>query len=365
MHPRSHPVSQAPNADCFGVWRALARQVQPEARMRLTSAMFLVLLSACGEPNAETPKVAAPANAAPGLVEVPEDQVLAMVGDVPVTIAEFSTAAARRVPLDGKELSAEERAEVLDELISEKMMFLEAKRLGLDRDPKVQKAMVSTLLRRTVYSQVRNSDFSEDELRAYFEAHPDEFMVPEKRQIKRIFVRGDGERSMDEAKARASEARKKILADPAQFKDLAAEYSEDPYRRRGGDIGFVAREGKPGVPSAIVEKAYTLQQGSVSEVFEADGGANVIYVASVREPIMRTFEQMKGSVLRKVRNDKLRELLDGYVDQVEDNYTVQRHEDRLADVTLEPLTGAGPDLRLPGAPAGPEVDLGLGGHGGH
>lgn len=336
--------------------------------MRHPSLIGLCLLSCllgCGEQGASKPKAAAVAATPDSLIQVPEDQVLATVGDVPVTIAEFEAAAARRVPDDGQAFSPAERAEILEELISEKMLFLEAKRLGIDRDPRVQQMMVTTLLRRTVYSQVRNSEFSDEELQAYFDAHPGEFDVPEKRQVKRIFVRAGTERSEEEAMARAEEARQKILADPGQFKDLAAEYSEDPYRRRGGDLGFLGAEGKPGVPAEIVAKAFEMEKGAVSPPFLAADGANVLYLVNVREPIRRTFQAMRGSVLRKVRNDKMSELLDGYVAQVKDSHAVTRNGERLAGIEIAAPTGRGPDLQLPGDPAGPEVDLGHGLHGGH
>ncbi|MCO4746947.1 MAG: peptidyl-prolyl cis-trans isomerase [Proteobacteria bacterium] len=332
--------------------------------MRTMTALLAVFLIACGEPAEAPPAATAPsASAEPSsLVEVPEDQVLASVGGVPVTIAEFKSAASRKIPADGQTLSEAERAEVIDDLIAEKVLYLEAKRLGIDRDPKVQKAMVNTLLRRTIYSKVRNSDFTEEELRAYFDAHGDEFVVPEKRQIKRVFVRGDGERTMAEAIALAEEARSAILADPSEFKEIAGKFSEDPYRRRGGDVGFVSAEGKPGVPKAVVDKAFTLEQGSVSEVFEADGGANVIYIASIRDRIQRTFEQMRGGVLRKVKNDRLREMLESYVGQVKDGYPVERQEDRVMGVELETVGPAGPKLRLPNRPGDAAVDPTHGGH---
>lgn len=330
--------------------------------MRTMSVLLATLLMGCGDPTQGGVDQTTPAPVGSSLVQIPDDQVLARVGGVAVSITEFQSAAARKIPANGIELSDDERQDVLQDLIAEKVLYLEAKRLGIDEDPKVQKVMVSTLLRRTIYSQVRNSDFTEEELRAYFEEHREEFVVPEKRQIKRVFVRGDGERTMAEARVIAEEARAAIIADPATFKEAAATYSEDPYRRRGGDLGFITSEGKPGVPKDIVDEAFRMDPGAISPVFEADGGANVIYLASVRSRIERTFEQMKGSVLRKVKNDRLREMLDSYVAQVKGGYSVEVQSDRVSDVEL-PIAGpAGPKLSLPGAPGGAEVDIHPGGH---
>jgi parvulin-like peptidyl-prolyl isomerase len=240
-------------------------------------------------------------------------EVIATVGGVPITKSEFEQVAARKTPEDGKSLSAAEKQEVLDKLVEEKILYLKALDNGLDEDPKVQKVMVNTLLREEVYSKVRNSDFADDELRAYYEEHKDEFVVPEKVQIKRILIRTTDERPAPAARAEAERLRKEVVSDPTNFKELATKFSEGPYKRRGGDLGFVSDDGKPGVDSAIVEQAFELDVESVSDVFKTDEGFNVIYVANRRDKVERTFQQMKGSVLRKLKNERLQEWYDEYV----------------------------------------------------
>ncbi|MBN2799339.1 MAG: peptidyl-prolyl cis-trans isomerase [Deltaproteobacteria bacterium] len=288
-------------------------------------------LAGCAQPPAEQTTTTA-AQTAPA-VDIGE--VIATVGDIQVGSKEFQMAAARHTPADGKELTLAEKQEILDQLVVEKMLYLEARKKGIDRDPKVQKVMMNTLLRQEVYSTVRNSDFSQEELRAYFDAHQDDFVVPEKVQIKRIFIKAGEARTADEAEALATEIRGKVVADQSTFKELATKHSEDPYRRRGGDLGFVAKDGKPGVDQAVVDKAFGLEVNQVSEVFEADGGYNVVLVANRRERVERTFEQMKGSVLRKVKSDKYKDLYDGYVAGIRDGYKVSVDENTLGAVEIE------------------------------
>ena len=282
--------------------------------LRLTPLVLLASLSvACeGGSNASSagasgPDASAPA---PGVVD---GNVLAQVGAVNVTQDEFEQAAARKSPAEGETLSSEEKREVLDRLVSEKVLYLKALEKGLDKDPKVQKVMINTLLRDEVYGTVRNSDFGEEELQAYFEAHKAEFVVPEKVQVKRILIRVKDDRSDEDAKAEAERLHKELTANPAQFKDLAAKHSEDPYKRRGGDLGFISKDGKPGLDSALVDKAFSLEVNQLSEVFRTDEGYNILLVANKREAVERTFQQMKGSVLRKVKNEKLKSLYDEYV----------------------------------------------------
>ncbi len=281
-------------------------------------------------------------------------EVLATVNGMEIGSKEFALIAARQAPADGKALSLEERKEVLDRLIGERVLYQEALRQGLDKDPKVQKVMVNTLLRESVYANVRNSDFSDEELEAYFEAHKDEFVVPEKVQIKHILIRVTDERPDAEAKALADEVRGRVAGDPANsFRDVATDFSEDAYKRRGGDVGFVSAEGKPGLESAIVEKAFSMKIGELSQVFKTESGYSIVYVAQRRERLERTFQQMKGSVLRKVKNDRLNSVLEEYVGKLKTDATISVDEAALSGVELSP-SGRGPSL--PGfTPASPEL----------
>ncbi len=220
----------------------------------------------------------------------------------------------------------------------------------MDEDPKVQKVMINTLLRQEVYAGVRNADISDDELQKYFEEHKAEFVVPEKAQIKRIFIRVSDKRPDADAKKLAEELRGKVKADPSKFSEVATEHSEDPYKRRGGDLGFIAKEGKPGIDQGVVDRAFALGTGEVSEVFEAGGGYNIVMVENRREGVERTFDQMRSSVLRRVKNDKYRELYDKYVADIAKNYQTQIFEDELMKVEVQ-AGKKGPGM--PGPMGGP------------
>ena len=211
--------------------------------------------------------------------------------------------------------------------------------------------MVQTLMRKEVYATVRNSDFSQEELQAYFEEHREDFVVPEMVQVRRIFLKVGEKRSADEAKSKLAGIRDQLLKSPEQFKTLAKDNSEDPYRKRGGDLGFLAREGKPGVPEEVTNKAFGMKVGDLSDVFEAGGGYNLISIVNRRERVERTYEQMKGSVLRKMKADKFKSLFEEYVDGIRDEYSVTKNEDVLDAIEVKPprrfSMGGGPDAGIP------------------
>jgi parvulin-like peptidyl-prolyl isomerase len=317
-------------------------------RTALIGLLTFLTLTACEDGNlASGGSVTA---AGPDATEAP-GEVLATVNGLSVGSKEFETAAARKIPSQGDALSDDEKKEVLDRLVDEKLLYQAALAKGLDKDPKVQKVMINTLLREAVYANVRNSDFTDEDLQAYFEQHVDEFVVPEKVQIKRILIKVKDGRSDDEAKAEAKRIRREVIADPSKFKELAKKYSEDPYRRRGGDVGFVALKGKPGLDQAVVEKAFTLPKDGVSKVFKTDDGYNIVMVANKREKVERTFQQMKGSVLRKVKNEKLKSLYESYVGNLRVDAKIKTHDDRLSGI----------EVKAARRPAGPGMGPGMGG----
>src|SRR5262245_61432616 len=102
------------------------------------TATPMALLTACSQ--APTARTAVTTTAGPA------DGVIAKVGDAVITAQDFAAAAARATPA-GPELTKEERRKVLDDLVTEEVLFQEAVAKGLYRDPKVRKIMVNLLLR--------------------------------------------------------------------------------------------------------------------------------------------------------------------------------------------------------------------------
>ena len=332
---------------------------------------LLTVVGCAGESQEGTTDGAAQ-RAAPELPG-PSGPVVADVGSGFVTAVEFSDAAAR-APGSTPDMGLDTRKEVLETLVTEEAMFQEAIRVGLARDPKVRKVLVNLLLRKEVYAKVSNTDFSNEELRAYYDAHKSDFVVPEKVQVKRILVGLDGR---TEAKARSilEDARKQLKRDPGAFREVASKISEGNYRRRGGDLGFLPREGKPGIDPRVAEVAFDLPAGRVSDIFEADGGLNIVMTEARREEMERSFEQMRGSVLRKLRNERFQELTDQYVTDLRTKAGVTVHEEELAQAPIEarradPLDagkapGPGPGIRGPGKAPHGRVPHGKAPHGDH
>ena len=263
-----------------------------------------------------------------------ESPVIAEVNGLLITVEDFERTAKRLRPGGGDVDDAFKR-EVLEEVVNEFLLYEQALKQELDEDPKIRKMMVNTLLKRDVYGHVRTEDITEDELRVYFEAHTEDFVVPEKVQLKRIEIRTEDHRNRRAARQFIEDLQRQVVEDPTRFKELAQAHSRCPYARRGGDIGFVGLKGKPGVDQAVVDLAFTLKKGEVSTVVENELGFYFVYIPNRRERVERTFEQMRGSVLRKVKSIRYGELYDTFLAQLRDGATVVVDEEAFEDVVLE------------------------------
>jgi peptidyl-prolyl cis-trans isomerase C len=338
-----------------------------EDRMRSFASILMAvsLLAGCNggaAPGGGTPGKDG-ATAKPGDI----GETIATVNGTPIGSKEFEENASRRTSTSGGALTADEKKEVADRMVDDVLLYNEALKRDLDKDPKVKKVMVNTLLRDEVYGNVRSADFTDQELQTYFEAHKDEFIVPEKVQVKRILIKVGDARSDADAKKQADQVRADLVKNPDSFKDLAEKFSEDPYKRRGGDVGFVSKTGKPGLDQKVVDKAFELKNGDISEVFKTDEGYNIISIANRREEVERTFQQMKGSVLRKVKNDKLKELYDAYVAKLRAGAKIEMDDAKIQKMevqgtkqpagpgmTIGPNGAMRPGGGMPGMPGMPE-----------
>jgi len=340
-------------------------------RSRFFIFSLLVLLAACAPATNENTSASSSdgAAASPAIPTVEQiGETLGNVNGQPIGSKEFDHMAIRQVGRDGS-LGESERNEIIARLVDEKLLYQEALRRGIDKDPKLQKMMVNTLLKEAVYNSMRTGEIGDEDLRSYFDSHKGDFVVPEKVQVKRILVKADEQEPADAVRARAEAIRTEVMEHRADFKNIAQRYSGGPYARRGGDMGFITAAGKPGVPEAVVTAAFGLGTGEISELFQGEEGWNIVYVANRRDRVERTFEQMRGSVQRKVKSERYKQLFDDFVAGLKDGAVIEVDDKLVLSRTIEaPRPAPAPAARRPTPPPAPAAEAGskapgLSGHG--
>jgi len=133
--------------------------------------------------------------------------------------------------------------------------------------------------------------------RELYQAKPDAYRTAEAVRLSDIavLIKGRGE---DAARARAAEARAKIMAG-GNFGDVAREYSDDRTTRdKGGQLPFVtAQRMTPGYAKVV----FGLKVGEISQPIEAPTAYHVVRLDERRESRLQSFDEVRESVLATLR----------------------------------------------------------------
>jgi len=293
----------------------------------LLIAVLIMLVLSCVLPGVHT---------ASGSVLL--DRIVATVNDEIITWSELMNV----IIIDGKQflggLTAEDRENkireaerpVLDNLIETKLQLQEARRMNLDvtaseidgaiqeirtkysltdemlmnslkaegLTPEDYRARLADqiLLQKVINYAVKNNIVvSEKEIEQYYQDHISEFDGGEKIRIRQIFFALPRESSQKESlEAKAREIEQKISSGE-DFSKLAGEFSEDPSRAFGGDLGYISRGS---ALKEIEDAAAALKKGEVSSPFWSQAGLHIIKLE----------DRAEGGGIDKVR-DNIRENL--------------------------------------------------------
>ncbi len=245
------------------------------------------------------------------------NQVLVEVGGETITLGEFSAALDHMNQFDRLRYQGpEKRKELLEEMINVKLLAQEAKRRGYDKDPIVAQE-IREILRDSVLERARAGvpaprDLPESEVRAFLEAHRDEFSDPERRRLSIIVVK-------DEATAKDVLTALKKDGSPQGWGQLVKTRSVDAQAKSNvpidlaGDFGFVsppgdARGPNTRVPDAVRKAAFEAPStGVLDHAIVNDGKWYVVNVAQKNEPRARSYEEAERSIRLKLVQQKLEE----------------------------------------------------------
>lgn len=247
------------------------------------------------------------------------EDVLVEGEGIRITKKDFDAFVAQVPPFARQQYSDEK---LLDLYVKGELAYLEALRTGLDRDPAVRAAIDRTVkqLLQKEYSRREISEkmgIADEEVRAYYEQHKDEFRSPPQRKCWHILTR-----TFDDAER----AREAVLGGE-DFRDVAVRYSiDDSTRNKGGLIGIFSREDVPvflKTRPALVESLFALPPGNLSGVVESDLGFHVLKAS----PAKRIEYLPLQSVARGIRDRML--VPDSLVQQYYDSHRESfRSEDK-------------------------------------
>lgn len=256
-----------------------------------------------------------------------------------------------------KQLSVEQVAGALDNMMTLKMIDMEADKLGVtvtdaDVDAELEKYKeqfgseealeaalsqsgmslddlkeqigISVKLRKIFEPRINPT---EEQLSQYFEDNKDIYGTPEQVRASHILLE-----TKEEAEAVLAQ-----LKDGADFAELAKQKSADPgSKENGGDLDYFGR----GVMNEEFETAaFELSPGELSGVVESPDGFHIIKVTDKKEAVAPSYDEVK----QQVRNDYLdAEIGESYTEWLEDKKREYQFENLLneAEASASPSASA-------------------------
>ena len=163
------------------------------------------------------------------------------------------------------------------------------------------------VLRREIYSRVAIED---QELRAFYEDHKDEFRQPSRFRIRELVI---AKGATDEARAEAAQTLASIqtaLREGREFEDMVRTYSVSPSKATGGDLGWMS---KGLLRPAIEQAALALKAGQISAPIETDKDFYMVQLVAAEEDIVTPFAQVKEQILAKLQEPKAQNAIENYL----------------------------------------------------
>ena len=150
---------------------------------------------------------------------------------------------------------------------------------------------------------------TEQQLKAYFEAHRDAFDRVEVR-VRHILVRAGKNAPPAEraaAKERAEAILSKISGNQLKFAAAAKLYSQCPSAAEGGDLGFVPRK-SPLLDEPVARLAFALKPGDIG-IAETEFGFHIVQAVERKPGTPTTYDKCATEVLDAYADDHRAELL--------------------------------------------------------
>jgi parvulin-like peptidyl-prolyl isomerase len=196
-----------------------------------------------------------------------------------------------------------------------------ARKKGLESDPEYQRKL--RLFRELNMADLMKNDSlpdvpdpTEEQIRQYYDEHPDEFTTPAKVHIFEILV-------ADELKAQQL---KKQIRTKNQFKDKAMELTLRPGRRSvSGDLDYISRSMYP----EIFDAAWETPEGSIGGPVMDRGKYSIFWVEDKIQPQLKDFLGVKRDIFKTLQQKRQREMFSQWIEERKESTTVKVNEDAI------------------------------------
>jgi peptidyl-prolyl cis-trans isomerase C len=216
----------------------------------------------------------------------------------------------------------------VDELVKKEMLYLEAKKRGLDKskdfERRVEEFRKITLINELLQKEIEaSSKVSEKDAEDYYNSHKDDFMMHSQVKLSQIVVQNE-----DDAK-KAFER----VKNGEDFAKVASEVSTDKKTAKsGGNMGSFK---KGELAPEIEEVVFKLRKGEVGTPVKLKDGIHIFKVTDVKGTVVE-FDKVKGMIMQRLTAEKQKNSFDKFLDSLKKNYKVEINKEELAKLSATP-----------------------------
>ena len=248
--------------------------------------------------------------------KVDGSKVIATVGTEKITQAEFDAMllALRR---QGRDFSDERgRETILDELISQKLFLLDARKNLYEFNPEF-KAEMQRVKEEMLVSYAMNKSFesikvTDTEAKEFYDENKDRLGNGETVNASHILVSEEAE---------IMRIREEIVSGAITFEDAAKKYSTCPSKEDGGNLGDFGRGQM--VPE-FEDAAFAMEPGQISEPVKTQFGYHLIKLNSKGTASTPDFDTIKDNIKEHLLREKRQKAFRSKVNQLKILYPVTK-----------------------------------------
>lgn len=179
-------------------------------------------------------------------------------------------------------------------------------------NPEAYQQTLAQLYSREVALRGRDVAVGEDEVKAFYRDHPNEFHRTQRVLLLNIFRRRAPREDPAAAVAFLASLRKRVLAGE-RFSQLARAHSDSETRANDGKVGWIER----GTMAPELDRvAFALKEGEVSQPVVVPSGAVLLYAERAVPAKTSEYKDVRIEIYRHLERKKLRDALDAWARDV-------------------------------------------------
>jgi peptidyl-prolyl cis-trans isomerase C len=246
-----------------------------------------------------------------------ENKVLAVAAGYEITEKDLNTIISRYPQEQRGALQNEaKKKQLIEQLISFELMNKFGKEIELDKTQEYKDAM-ENISKEVITSMAINKvlgdiTVTDDEVKKYYEDNKETFGQPATVSARHILV---------ETEEEAKNAKEEILSGKISFGDASMKYSMCPSNQQGGNLGEFS---KGMMVPEFEEAAFTAEIGEISEPVKTQFGYHLIVVDAKNEASVKSFDEVKDTVLNQLLKQNQHEKYDQILKELEAKYGVER-----------------------------------------